>query len=121
VTKRVDANSVNLFQALTRGAHFSEVDVLVRRAGGAPGKQSKPAVEYKMKLVYLTHITTTTVGGSLIEHITGALGALQIEVTPQNADGSQGQTTTGSWSQVTNSPSTTLPPGFKSRRHATRR
>jgi type VI protein secretion system component Hcp len=101
-SKRVDASSVNLFQALTRGAHFDEVDVIVRRAGGDP--KAKPAIEYKMKFVFLTNITTSSANGSLIEHITGALGALQVEVTPQKSNGSQGQTTTGSWSQVKNSP-----------------
>ncbi len=107
VTKRVDSSSVNLFQVLTRGAHFDEVDVFVRRAGpGAGGGESKakPEIEYKMKLVFLTNITTSSGGGSLIEHITGALGALQVEVTSQNPNGTQGKTTTGTWSQVKNQP-----------------
>ncbi len=102
VVKLVDASSVALFQYLTRGGHFKQVDIVVSRE--VKGKL-EPAAVYRMAPVFLTSIKTASAGGAPTETIDGEFGALQFEVTPQSGNGTTGKPVAGSWNQVTNSSS----------------
>jgi type VI protein secretion system component Hcp len=104
VVKALDASSVTLFQYLTTGSHFKQVNILVNR----PNKGGTETVAaYRLGLVFLTNIKTHSAGGVPTETIDGEFGALQFSVTPQKPDGQLGSPVTGSWNQVTNKPSTT--------------
>ena len=103
VVKALDASSVTLFQYLTTGSHFKQVNILVSRPiKGAP----QTVAAYRLGLVFLTSIKTTSAGGVPTETIAGDFEALQFSVTPQQPNGQLGKPVTGSWNQVTNKSST---------------
>jgi type VI protein secretion system component Hcp len=103
VVKLLDDTSVALFQYLTTGSHFKQVNILVTRS--SKGK-SQTLAEYRLGLVFLTNIKTASAGGVPTETVQGEFGALQFTVTPQQPNGQLGKPVSGGWNQVTNTSST---------------
>ena len=108
VTKEVDYASVPLYIACAAGAHFPAVALQIRKSGG----DQNDYLVYLFKMVYVTSISWSGGGGEeapeeTVEFIYGSMG---LKYIPQKSDGTQsGQKSIGSWSQVTNQPTMSVP------------
>ncbi len=87
-TKTVDASSPNLFIGCATGKHFPNATVTVRRAGEKPQEY----LVYKLTEVYISSITTSghEGGGIAQESVSLNFSKVELNYTPQNADGSPG-------------------------------
>jgi type VI secretion system secreted protein Hcp len=87
-TKTVDAASPNLFIGCATGKHFPNAIVTVRRAGEKPQEY----LTYKLTEVYISSITTSghEGGGIAQESVSLNFSKVELNYTPQNADGSPG-------------------------------
>ncbi len=87
-TKVVDSASPNLFLACATGKHFKDALVTVRRAGDKPQEY----LTYKLTEVYISSVTTSghEGGGIAQESVSLNFSKVEINYTPQNADGSPG-------------------------------
>ena len=87
-TKVVDASSPNLFIACATGKHFPNATVTVRRAGEKPQEY----LTYKLTEVYISSITTSghEGGGIAQESVSLNFSKVEVNYTPQNADGTPG-------------------------------
>jgi type VI secretion system secreted protein Hcp len=91
-TKVVDAASPNLFFGCATGKHYPNAQVTVRRAGEKPQEY----LIYKMTEVYISSISTSghEGGGIAQESVSLNFSKVELQYTPQNADGSAGATNT---------------------------
>ena len=104
VTKFVDNGSPQFFMALCAGDHYDTVTIAIRKAQGGAAAATKPFLQYKFCLVFVTSISTT-IGAedeAPTETITFAYGATQIQYTPQDAQGNLGTANPTQWSRVLN-------------------
>ena len=104
VTKFVDNGSPQFFMALCAGDHYDTVTIAVRKAQGGAAAATKPFLQYKFALVFVTSISTT-VGAedeAPTETITFAYGATEIQYTPQDQQGNLGTPNPTQWSRVLN-------------------
>lgn len=87
-TKVVDSASTNLFLGCATGKHYSNAIITVRRAGEKPQEY----LTYKLTEVYISSITTSghEGGGIAQESLSLNFSKVEINYTPQNADGSAG-------------------------------
>ena len=87
-TKVVDASSPNLFIGCATGKHFPNALVTVRRAGEKPQEY----LTYKLTEVYISSITTSghEGGGIAQESVSLNFSKVEVNYTPQNADGTPG-------------------------------
>ena len=91
-TKVVDQASPNLFYACATGKHFDTATVTVRRAGENPQEY----LIYKMTEVYISSISTSghEGGGIAQESVSLNFSKVELNYTPQNADGTPGAVNT---------------------------
>lgn len=101
-TKNVDSCSAALYAACTQGAHYDEVNLHLRRAGGETVPQ--PYIKFKFKMVFMTGVKWSGSGDDVPEEtLTFAYGALAIIYQPQGSDGkNKGSPLEARWSQVLN-------------------
>jgi type VI secretion system secreted protein Hcp len=99
VSKPVDSTSAGLFGAVGTGQHFSDASLYVRKSGAATDY-----LVYKFKLVYVTSIKWSGSNGDDHPQETLAHGAMQVAYTPQGPTGAPAKPVTGTWNQVTNTP-----------------
>jgi type VI secretion system secreted protein Hcp len=94
-TKVVDQASPNLFLACATGKHFDNATVTVRRAGEDPQEY----LIYKLTEVFVSSITTSGHEGGGIgqESVSLNFSKVEINYTPQNADGTPGSVNTKSY------------------------
>jgi len=108
VKKVVDAASAPLYQACAAGAHFPQIYLAVRKAGGAP----LIYLEYIFSMVFVTGITWDGGSGDEApsEEIKFIYGALGIQYQRQGPDGKQqGPPAQAKWSIVTNNATLDVP------------
>jgi type VI protein secretion system component Hcp len=104
--KLLDKYSATLFQDLASGKVIKTAEIIVRRPGGN-GKDT-PVVQYMMKDVVLTDLHVSGELRAPSETIQGLYGAIQFVVYQQSTNGTVTPGQSGGWSQVTNSPVTSL-------------
>lgn len=104
VEKQTDTGSAGLFHTCCAGGHYVDVELVLRRAGGAKDSTGKPFLVYKFKLVMVKKIDWAGAGGDDVpkETVVFEYGAIRIEYTPQMADGKDGKTVDKEWSRVKN-------------------
>jgi type VI secretion system secreted protein Hcp len=94
-TKVVDQSSPNLFYACATGKHFDNATLTVRRAGETPQEY----LVYKLTEVYVSSISTSghEGGGIAQESVSLNFSKIELNYTPQNADGTPGAVNTKSY------------------------
>lgn len=102
IEKFVDLASVPLYNACTAGAHFPDVVLAVRKAGGSP----LIYLQYIFRQVFVTSINWNGGGGEEApkETIKFKFGAMGIQYVRQGPDGREKSKITGLWATVSNSP-----------------
>jgi type VI secretion system secreted protein Hcp len=103
-TKPLDKYSAPLFQDLASGTHLTSVEIIVRRPGS--NGMDDPIVQYELKTVFLTNIHISGETRNATETIQGVFGAIAFVLYGENKNGTTSVSSTGGWSQVTNSPVT---------------
>jgi type VI secretion system secreted protein Hcp len=103
IERNVDQASAPLFNACTGGAHFPNVVLAIRKAGGDPLLY----LQYIFRQVFVTNISWSGGGGEegFKETVKFKFGAMGIQYIQQKADGTQGTKLSGSWSTNTNTAS----------------
>jgi type VI secretion system secreted protein Hcp len=100
ITKKIDLASPGLFAAASvTGAHFNQMNLFIRKAGSGADY-----LVYRFRLVYVTSITWAGSGGDEFpqEGVTFQYAAFQMSYAPTQSNGSLGNPSVASWSQVTN-------------------
>ena len=107
IEKYVDQASAPLYNACTGGAHFPNVMLAIRKAGGDPLLY----LQYIFRQVFVTNISWSGGGGEegFKETIKFKFGALGIQYIQQLPDGTQGKKMSGAWSTTANTPSLNVP------------
>jgi len=84
-TKYVDSNSPNLMLNCCNGKHFKDALLTVRKCGGKPVEY----IKVKMETVCIANITTGGSGSEdrLTESVTLNFAKVNVDYTPQKADG----------------------------------
>lgn len=102
IEKSVDMLSRSLFTMAAKGAHFTKLQLYVRRAGTTG---SKPYLTYSFGTVFVSKIDWTTSSGDEepLERVTFVYGAMALIYSPQKPDGTLGTAVKTGWSVVTNS------------------
>ncbi len=95
ITKHVDKGSTSLFLSCCNGQHYGTATLYVRKAGTTP-------IEYIKIVMTEVMITSLSTGGSggqdrLTENLTLNFAKVQVNYTPQKADGSADATMTNGW------------------------
>lgn len=95
VTKYLDKASTVIMQKCASGKHFPEAELICRKAGDTPIEY------YKVKMTEVL-ISSISSGGSsgedrMTENVTLNCAKMEVEYTPQNADGSAGASSTLGW------------------------
>ena len=103
IVKIVETASMALFQHALAGTHFTEAEVLIRRAGGTEQKQI-PWITLKMQKVFISNFSLSGGGGQISESITFDCGAMEIKYHPQDGKGGVGTPVPAVWSKITNKP-----------------
>jgi type VI secretion system secreted protein Hcp len=100
VEKLVDQSSCPLYNACTAGAHFPDVMLAIRKAGGSPLLY----IQYHFRQVYVTAINWSGGGGEegFKETIKFKFGAMGIQYIQQTAKGGEGKKMVGMWNTTTN-------------------
>ena len=110
IKKYVDVASPSLFLALCSGAHFSEVELHLRKAvGGTSASGATAYLQYTFYMVFVTKIDTSleAEGEAPEETVTFAYGATKIQYQQQAVDGSiSGTKKIQQWSRITNEATT---------------
>lgn len=101
-TKPLDKYSAQLFQDLASGTHLASVEIIVRKPGA--NGMDDPIVQYLLKNVALTNIHIAGASKNATETIQGEFAAISFVLYGQNVNGTTSVSSTGGWSQVTNSP-----------------
>lgn len=110
ISKVVDRVSPSLLQYVGSGAHFAQMDLYLRKAGGG-SKTGLVFLQYSFKLVSVSNVEWSGGTGedTVKEDVSFVYGALQIKYTSQKASGQAGDTYTGTWNQVKNNSSFAIP------------
>jgi type VI secretion system secreted protein Hcp len=95
VTKYLDKASTVIMQKCASGKHFTEAELICRKAGDTPMDYYK----VKMKEVLISSISSGGSSGEdrVTENVTFNFAKMEVEYTPQNADGSAGASATLGW------------------------
>ena len=115
VSKPIDATTPQYLQACGLGRSYQHAILTFRRAGGAPGTNSQVFLTVTMSEVFLSQatfsgspgggVTSSADGITPTEVLTLEYGGLQITYSGQDTNSGKPLTpTTGSWNQVTNTP-----------------
>jgi type VI secretion system secreted protein Hcp len=112
VTKVTDNCSPSMFKTCATGQHYTSATLSVRKAGG--GGKSKSGGVYLVYTFYCVFVNSVSWSGSSgddlpEETVQFAFGAVQVDYTPQKADGTAGTVNSQIWNQVTNTDTTTVP------------
>ena|ERR1043166_7004684 len=103
ITKTTDTASPNFFRNCVAGAHYKEVILAMRKAGGDPKSAGTPFLVYKFGTVFTTKVSWESGEDAPTEKITFVYGTLQVEYQTQNPDGTKGGSPkVQGWSQITN-------------------
>jgi type VI secretion system secreted protein Hcp len=103
IKKRTDNASPVLFQNLAQGIHYETMVLSVRKAGGGQ-TSGKVFLKYTFSTVFTTKMDWSGPGDEGPEEsITFVYGKLGVHYQVQQADGTLGAPTVGSWNQITNS------------------
>jgi type VI secretion system secreted protein Hcp len=88
ITKYVDKSSKGFLEKCTKGTHFTEANIIVRKAGDKPLEY----IKIKMEKIMVTSVSTGGSGGEekLTENVTLNFAKVAYTYTPQNDDGSGG-------------------------------
>lgn len=116
IEKDVDNASAPLFVACTAGAHFPNLVLIIRKAGGS----NILYLQFLFRQVFVTGVNWTGGGGeeNCKESIKFKFGAMGIQYIQQSATGQMGQKKmVGWWSTATNTPTSDVlglpaPPQF---------
>ena len=100
----LDKYSAELFQDLASGSHLTSVEIVIRKPG--PTGMEAPVVQYVLKTVFITDFHVSGDASRATETIQGEFGAIQFVLYQQSNNGTTSVSSTGGWSQVTNSPVT---------------
>lgn len=102
IAKSVDLSSPSLYATSASGGHFPQVNLYVRKAGGAGA--GGDYLVYRFKLVFVSKITWSNSSGDDApqEEVDFEYGALQVQYSLQNPNGQLATPKQQSWSQVTN-------------------
>jgi type VI secretion system secreted protein Hcp len=100
VTKYVDSSSPALMLACCNGAHFASALLTVRKAGKTPLEY----IKITMTEVLITSVSTGGSGGEdrLTENVSLNFSKVQMDYTPQKADGTADTTKTMTWNIAEN-------------------
>jgi type VI secretion system secreted protein Hcp len=104
VMKKTDTSSASIFKACCVGDHFDDMVVVLRKAGGADGKDNV-FLTYSFKEVYVESVQWSgSTGGddSPAESVAFAYGAVKIEYKKQDAKGKLAAGGEQAWSVVKN-------------------
>ena len=109
VEKDVDQASSPIFLACTAGAHFPNLMLIVRKAGGS----NLLYIQYQFAQVFVTGVNWSGGGGeeNVKETIKFKFGAMGIQYIQQLPTGGEGKEMVASWSAVTNTPTMDVPGG----------
>lgn len=88
ITKYVDKSSKGFLEKCTKGTHFAEANIVVRKAGDKPLEY----IKIKMEKIMVTSVSTGGSGGEekLTENVTLNFAKVSYTYTPQKPDGSGG-------------------------------
>ena len=105
IKKPTDVASCYFFKNCAAGAHYKEVVLAIRKAGGDPKTAGKPYLEFHFGTVFTTKIEWSGPGDEGPEEsITFAFGALRIFYRKQDKTGKLADVPLDMcWNQVTNS------------------
>jgi type VI secretion system secreted protein Hcp len=108
IEKDVDQASAALFQACTAGAHYPNIMLIIRKAGGS----NLLYIQYCFRQVFVTGISWN--GGSGEENpkesIKFKFGGMGIQYVQQLPTGGEGKKMQAWWNTVTNAPESDIPP-----------
>lgn len=96
-THTVDSSSALLFQAEATGAHYNNVVLTVRKAGG-----TADYLTLTLGTVFVSSIVQHSNGDIPTETVTLTYGQLKVNYMPTNPDGTLGSAITGGWDIVQN-------------------
>lgn len=106
VTKKTDAASTSLFNALVTGTHYEEVCVELRRSGAANKTVRSGGVfmRFDMRLVMVQDISWSGSDGDDVceETLIFQFGAIEITYVPQDSKGKDLEKKVTRWSRVKN-------------------
>jgi type VI secretion system secreted protein Hcp len=107
IERNVDQASAPLFNSCTGGAHFPNIVLAIRKAGGDPLLY----LQYIFRQVFVTNISWSGGGGEegFKETVKFKFGAMGIQYIQQKADGTQGTKLAAAWSTIDNTPSLNVP------------
>src|ERR1039457_5299235 len=107
IERFVDQASCPLYNACTGGAHFPNVVLAIRKAGGDPLLY----IQYIFRQVFVTNITWNGGGGEegFKETVKFKFGAMGIQYIQQKPDGTQGTKLDARWSTTANPPTLDVP------------
>jgi type VI secretion system secreted protein Hcp len=105
VEKAVDSTTPAMFQRLAQGRHFASVEIIARKAGGAPGASLLPT-RYSFQTVFVKsqEQSGAAADDAPQEKLTFLYGAVAQQAVRQSATGAVAGTSLANWNQVTNSP-----------------
>jgi len=107
IEKFIDLASVPLYNACAAGAHFPNVVLAVRKAGGS----NLVYLQYIFRQVFVTNIAWSGGGGEEApkETVKFKFNALGVQYVRQLATGAAGTPIQAWWSMATNKPESTVP------------
>jgi type VI secretion system secreted protein Hcp len=112
VGKNVDSTSPQLLLASAVGAHFPQVNLYLRKAGGAGAAAPGDYLIYRFKMVLVTSVSWAGTSGDdqPQETVEFQFGALQVSYAAQSPTGQLSPTPiVTQWSQVTNTAEFVVP------------
>lgn len=100
VTKYVDKSSPFLLLACCNGKHYTEANLIVRKAGENPVEY----IKIKMEEVMITSVSTGGSGGEdrLTENVVLNFAKVKVDYTPQKPDGTADTAIPMTWNIVAN-------------------
>jgi type VI secretion system secreted protein Hcp len=103
VEKPVDSTTPLFFQRLTTGRHLQSLEIITRKAGGAPATSSVPT-RYLFQMVFVKSQKQSgdSADDAPRETLTFAYGAVAQQATRQTPTGAPATNVFANWSQVTN-------------------
>jgi type VI secretion system secreted protein Hcp len=104
IDKNVDSTSPQIFQALAQGQHFNGIEIVARKAGGAP-TAAPIATRYYFSLAFPTSDRQSGNSGDDTpqQTLTFAYGGFAMKYVGQTPTGTAKPPVNAKWSQITNS------------------
>lgn len=103
ITKTTDTASPVFFMNSATGAHYNNVIIHMRKAGGEQSTAGREFLQFKFGTVFTTKIDWSGPGDEGPEEsITFVYGQLTIQYTPQKTDGTLGTPIISCWDTVRN-------------------